>query len=100
VTTEIIDDFGQVRDADHGLITGSIAREWYSIHPDDPLSARAKAHWTQTLDRDGWSVRTETYCEMWSDADTFYITAALNAYDENEMCFSKEFNETVRRNGV
>jgi len=100
VTTEIIDDFGQVRDADHGLITGSIAREWYSIHPDEPLSARAKAHWTQTLDRDGWSVRTETYCEMWSDADTFYITATLDAYDENELCFSKEFNETVRRNGV
>ena len=39
---EIIDDFGLVRDLNHDLEIGSIAREWWSIHPDDPLSAEAK----------------------------------------------------------
>ena len=42
VTLEIVDDFGKGEDTDHGLIHGSIAREWWSIHPDDPLSAHGK----------------------------------------------------------
>ncbi len=33
----IEDDFGKVKDADHGLIAGSVARERWTIHPDDPL---------------------------------------------------------------
>ena len=41
-TIEVVDDFGSVRDCHHGLVSGSIAREWWSIHPDDPLSAEAR----------------------------------------------------------
>ena len=41
-TLEIIDDFGAVEDQQHGMVSGSVAREWWSIHPDDPLSAREK----------------------------------------------------------
>ena len=63
VTLSIVDDFGEVRDLDHGLVNGSIARETWTIHPDDPLSARGETHWTQTLSRTGWSVRTETFAD-------------------------------------
>ncbi|MEP5153398.1 CocE/NonD family hydrolase C-terminal non-catalytic domain-containing protein, partial [Planktotalea sp.] len=28
VTLEIVDDFGKVKDSEHGLVNGSIAREW------------------------------------------------------------------------
>ncbi|TGV75984.1 peptidase S15, partial [Mesorhizobium sp. M2D.F.Ca.ET.145.01.1.1] len=42
VTLSIADDFGEVRDLDHGLVNGSIARETWTIHPDDPLSASGK----------------------------------------------------------
>ena len=33
------------------------------IDPDDPLSAHGETHWTQTLSRNGWSVRTETFTD-------------------------------------
>lgn len=99
VTTEIIDDFGSVRDEDHGLISGSIAREWWSIHPDDPLSARAKIHWTQENARDAWSVRTETFSEMWSDVENFYLTARLEAYEGESLVFSKDVERTIPREG-
>jgi hypothetical protein len=46
-TLEIIDDFGAVEDQQHGMVSGSVAREWWSIHPDDPLSAHGKTHWTE-----------------------------------------------------
>ena len=42
VRLDILDDFGEVRDLEHGLVSGSIARESWTIHPDDPLSAAAR----------------------------------------------------------
>ncbi|TGT03231.1 peptidase S15, partial [Mesorhizobium sp. M8A.F.Ca.ET.213.01.1.1] len=64
VTLAITDDFGEVRDLEHGLVHGSIVREIWTIHPDDPLSATGTTHWTQTLSRNEWSVRTETFADM------------------------------------
>ena len=99
VTTEIIDDFGKRMDEEHGLITGSTAREWWSIHPDDPLSAHGRTHWTEEIERADWSVRTETYAEMWSDYETFYIKASLMAFHNGDLVFEKEFNEEIQRLG-
>ena len=99
VTTEIIDDFGKRMDKEHGLITGSIAREWWSIHPDDPLSAHGRTHWTEEIERADWLVRTETYAEMWSDYDTFYLKASLVAFHNGDLVFEKEFNEEIQRLG-
>ena len=94
---QIVDDFGKYRDRTHGLITGTVARETYSIHPDDPLSARASTHWTEELERDGWSVRTETRSEMHADQTHFHLTAGIEAYHNGERVFEKSWDETVER---
>ena len=99
VTTEIIDDFGKKMDKEHGLITGSIAREWWSIHPDDPLSAHGRTHWTEEIERADWSIRTETYAEMWSDYYNFYVKASLMAFHNGDLVFEKEFKEEIQREG-
>ena len=97
VTLIIEDDFGKVRDAEHGLINGSIAREHWSIHPDDPLSARGQCHWTDELERDDIRLRTETRCEMWSDATTFYLSATLEAFENDERIFEKSITDEIPR---
>ena len=99
ITLEIIDDFGSVCDSDHGLVNGSAAREWYSIHPDDPLSATAKTHWSTENSRGTWSVRTETYATMTSDATDFHLTARLEAYEGDKLIFEKDVSESVPRDG-
>ena len=99
VTTEIIDDFGKKIDQEHGLITGSVAREWWSIHPDDPLSARGRTHWTEEVGRGDCSIRTETYAEMWSDYENFYVKASIAAFHNEDLVFEKEFNEEIQRLG-
>jgi hypothetical protein len=86
-------------DQEHGLITGSVAREWWSIHPDDPLSARGRTHWTEEIGRAGWSIRTETYAEMWSDYENFYVKASIAAFHNGDLVFEKEFNEEIQRLG-
>lgn len=97
VTLKITDDFGEYEDLDHGMICGSIAREWWAIHPDDPLSARGRTHWTETLRRGDWSVRTETHAEMWSDSQNFYLTARLEAFEGDKKIYERRVTETLGR---
>lgn len=98
VTLSIIDDFGESEDADHGLRAGSLARETWRIHPDDPLCASGETHWTETVSSGDWTTRTETYAKMWSDVDTFYLKARLEAYEGDTLVFSKEVSEEIPRN--
>jgi uncharacterized protein len=99
-TLRIVDDFGEVEDLDHGLITGSIAREWWDIHPDDPLSARGRTHWSDTLARGDWRLRTETFSQMHADAKTFHITARIEAYEGDTLIFERDFSRKIPRDLV
>lgn len=97
VSLSIVDDFGAVRDLEHDLVNGSIARETWTIHPDNPLAASGKTWWTQTLSRNGWSVRTEAFTEMRSDAQSFTVSARIEAYEGEILVFERDFEETIPR---
>ncbi len=97
LTITIVDDFGRYRDRGHGLVTGTVAREVHTIALDDPLSARSETHWTEELERDGWSVRTETFSQMTADRENFYLTARIEAYEDDKPVFEKDWQETIPR---
>jgi putative CocE/NonD family hydrolase len=96
----IDDDFGEHRDQSHGLVSGQICRERYSITGSDPASCRAQSHWTQKLARDGWSVRTETRTTMRCDRDNFYIDAHLEAFEDDCKIFERSWRRRVNRSLV
>lgn len=96
-TLEIVDDFGEVRDLLHGLVYGSIARESWFILPEDRNSARGDIHWTQTIQREGVRLRTEAKCAMWSDAQNFYMTANVEAFENDELFHNKNWSEEIPR---
>jgi hypothetical protein len=93
----IEDDFGKIADADHGLINGSVARERWTIHPDDPLSARGETHWTDEMGRGDWSLRTETTTRMWSDATHFHLNATLEAYEGDDLIYTRTVEDRIER---
>ena len=98
ITSLIIeDDFGKVQDTDHGLINGSIAREHWSIHPDDPLSAHGTCHWTDELERDDIALRTEAKCEMWSDSTHFHLTATIEAFENGTRVYHRAITDKIAR---
>ena len=101
-TVTIYDDFGEYKDLTHGLINGSIGREVHTIEQGAPLSARSRTHWTQTYSReDGWSIRTETFQEMWADETHFHITARMEAYEGKELIYEKDWvDELIERKFV
>lgn len=97
VTTRIERDNGKKRDRQHGLISGGKSREWWTIHPDDPLTARARTHWTEEVERDEVRMRTETYAEMWSDAAMFHVKGRVMAYANDELVFEREVQDSIPR---
>ena len=98
--TEILADSGENRDLEHGLISGSWAKERFSIHPNEPLSARCLAQWEQTGGREGQLWRTHCDCEMWSDAHHFFSRATLTAFENDALVFERTFEDKVERNLV
>ncbi len=96
----IVDDFGKQRDCGHGLISGSVARETWSIHPDDPLSARGRCHWTTELERGGIALRTETRCEMWSDAAQYHLRARVQAFDGADCIHDRTVTDRIARDNA
>jgi len=97
VTLVIEDDFGKREDLDHGLIGGTVARERWSIHPDDPLSARGWCHWTDERERGDWRLRTETKCEMWADETHFHLRAEIEAFEGATRVHHREIAEKIAR---
>lgn len=96
----IEDDFGKVRDADHGLIAGSTARERWDIHPDDPLSARGYCDWENELQRGDIRLRTRTQCTMWSDETTFHLSATVEAWENDKLIYTREEGDAIPRDNL
>ncbi len=96
----LVDDFGEAENLAHGLIAGSLARETYRIKPDDPLSAVAETHWTQTLRRGDWSVRTEARCRLTADKDSFHVTGSVEAYEADKLVHEKKWDSRIKRDLV
>jgi len=100
VTTLISNDFGENRDSEHGLVSGSETHEVWSIHPDDPLSAQTTITWLQNGGRAQWQWRTEVEVHMWCDATAFHISARLSASEAGEQVFQREYKDTITRSFV
>ena len=60
----IVGDFGLARDLGHGLVTGEVCRETWSIRDGAPLSAKGEIHWTETLEREGVRKFIDSFAEL------------------------------------
>lgn len=100
----VTSDSGETVNPDHGLRTRATMAETWSIHPDDPLSARTSVVWTQSFARDGWSVETEVQARQSADATDLIIEARLIARirdgDAAPETIERQFRSRVARTEV
>ncbi len=98
ITLETFEDFGrQFFNSSQSEIDFTIHQQ-FSIHPDDPLSAKNDIALKVDMGRDGWWTGLECRYQMHCDHDHFYITARWKAFHDNEVVFEKPFNCTIKRN--
>jgi len=75
-------------------------QEQWSIHPDDPLTASVTANWEQTGGRTGNLWSTEVQSKMHCNATHFFFTASLIARLNDEVFFTRDYEDTIERNLV
>ena len=96
----LVNDDGAFRILEHCLEYGSLCRESYSIHPEEPLSAEAVCAWTQTLGRGDWQTRTEAKTKQWADGEFFFIEASLEAFEGDERFFTRSWRRKIPRENL
>jgi hypothetical protein len=96
-TLLIEDDFGRVRDLETGRVTGSRCRERWTIHPDDPLSARGECWWEQEMGEGADAVRVVAETTMTSDAASFRLTGQVTARDAAGEVFRRGYEAVLPR---
>jgi hypothetical protein len=82
------------------LEQGGRTDEIFTIHPDDPLSARAEIAWTVEMRRGAWQVRIETRTVQYATKDAFHIEATLDAYEGTARVFARSWTERIPRDHV
>ena len=86
------------------LVTGTEVGEenvtTYSIVDGDPLSASVHCRVVVTLERPGWSTRTEATSTMTCDRDRFTVTTALDAFEDGVRVHAATHVHHFPRDGV
>jgi predicted acyl esterase len=94
-------DTGKVRFDNHDWCFSCKTENQYHIHADDPNSAVIDSRTTETYAREGQlDVRIEARQVMTSDASHFHIEASIEAYENDESVFRKNWQESIERDGV
>jgi predicted acyl esterase len=80
-----------------GLELGTQYKTEYHVEENDPLSAVAELHQTQTLSRNEWQIRVETRMRLSSTRDIFLLQGSLRAFEgANEVC-RRDWDQSIPR---
>jgi len=96
-TLEIVKDGGVLRHEDIDLDVARRVVERYGSVADDFTSARGDVEWSMTFSRGDWEARTVTRTVLTCTPTDFEVTARLDAYEGERRTFSRNWQETVRR---
>ena len=92
-------DAGRQRLHHNDVEMESATTERYVIRDADPLSARAEYACEYALGRGPWQTRTRGRLTMTCSADTFFVAAELDAWEQDHRVFSRDWRLEIPRDG-
>lgn len=91
---------GDMRLDDIGTILSDISDRRYTIHPADPLSARATMEQTASFTRDDWHAKIHCFAEQTATKTEFHLTSRITCWSGDEVIFEQEKTHVIPRNGM
>lgn len=91
------DNTALTRVDDIDLAVGHTIRKQFRIQEEDPLSAHAEVVQKSRFERGDWKVRVESRVQMHSDAEFYYLTANVAAYENDTVFFNREWKQRLVR---
>ncbi len=83
-----------------GLESSSRMQDDFSIHPSEPLQARAEVTSQSRYARKDWEIETRCRTVMTATATTFELEATLDAFENGTRVFAKNWKESIPRDNV
>ena len=99
-TLRVVKDAGIFKLEEIDLVMGNYSEENYSVRSDDLNSVTGRTTSTKKLMRKGWDIETKTTTYLTSDKDNFFVHAQVDAFENSERVFSKNFMEKIKRDKV
>jgi len=96
-TLEVIIDDGTWRLNDIDWTVTNRAKEWYTFQQDDFSTVKGETLWTRRFQRGAWDVRIVTRTVLTSTETHFRLHAELDAWENNERVFSKNWQHEISR---
>jgi hypothetical protein len=90
-------DDGKHRIDDIDWSYGATSRRICAIHPEDPLSARAESSFRKEFGRDGFDLAIEGRAAMTVTRTDLHLTARLDAFENGERAFGRDYGFTIPR---
>jgi len=82
---------------DIGTRLAFVKEKKFSVVRDDPLSAEGSVTFTVHYRRAGWDARVETQTRLHADAERFYLTGEVRAFDKGRKFFGRRFKRQIKR---
>jgi hypothetical protein len=80
-----------------GLELGTQGHSQFHVEEDDPLSAVVELRKNQTMSREGWEIRVETWMRLSSTRNAFLLQGGLIAWEgANEVC-RRDWDRSIPR---
>jgi uncharacterized protein len=83
-----------------GLELGTESKFKYHVEEDDPLSAVAELQRTQTMSRDTWQIRIETWMRLTCTPSVFLLQANLRALEGAKEVCRREWDCSIPRDFI
>lgn len=99
-TYERFSDSGEVTHLHTGMTVRDACRETFSLHPDDPNSAKGTCVWTKSYRRGDWRAEVDATVSVRALRDSWHITATLAARDADGVVAERHWDEDVPRDMV
>ena len=94
---QVIDDTGEIEIPGHGLQTRHRHEDCWTIDLNDPLSARATSRYICWMNRDDWTIRTESDSSIECDEDSFHVRAKVTAFENDQVVSDREWLRSIPR---
>ena len=80
-----------------GLELGTESKSQFHVEEDDPLSAVAELRRTETMSRDAWQIRIETWMRLSCTRDVFLLQGSLRAWEGADEVCRREWDRALPR---
>ena len=88
---------GTTRLDDRGIVTASSSSDTFTIHPDDPLSAKLVSEYRWSMRSGEADTEARSRTELTADRENFYLTWRIEALEGGRIIHSKQATRKFTR---